>query len=86
MNKEEESDSWLGAFVVGALLGAGLAFAFAPTAGQERRRRIGHWLHEHGVGKDLLLKLRKMLGARHNGNGVHAVNGRMSASRRHGRG
>ena len=86
MRREEESDSWLGALVVGALIGAGLAYAFAPRSGSDTRRRLGHWLHEHGVSKDLLVKLKKVLTARHNGhNGAHAVNGRTSLSRRHGR-
>ena len=38
---ENNAGSMMGGFLVGALVGAGLALMFAPMAGNETRRRIG---------------------------------------------
>ena len=38
---ENNSGSMMGGFLLGAVLGAGLALIFAPMAGEETRRHIG---------------------------------------------
>lgn len=38
---EKNSGSMVGGFLLGAVIGAGLALIFAPMAGSEARRRIG---------------------------------------------
>ena len=38
---ENNVGSMMGGFLVGALVGAGLALLFAPMAGSETRRRLG---------------------------------------------
>lgn len=38
---ENNSGSMMGGFLLGAVVGAGLALIFAPMAGEETRRRIG---------------------------------------------
>jgi gas vesicle protein len=81
--KEKEKESDLGLFILGALVGAGLAMLFAPESGSDQRHRISQWLHEHGgSGHDILVKVKKMLHIRHNG---IAVNGHSKTTRRHGR-
>jgi len=85
MRRERPSGGGLGLFIVGAFVGAATALLLAPESGDESRKRLGHWLHEHGgvSGHDLYEKLKGLLHVRHNG--VGELNGRTSL-RRHRRG
>ena len=75
----------LGMFVLGAVVGAVTALLLAPESGEDSRHRLSHWLHDRrGAGHEFFVKLRSMLTVRHNG--VHAVNGHSSATRKHRRG
>ena len=50
MNEEERggtsSLAILGAFVLGGLIGAGIALLTAPTTGREAREHVGRWARE----------------------------------------
>lgn len=75
----------LATFLVGAILGAGLALMLAPDSGPESRHRLGRWLHDHRFsGHDALEKIKAMLVHRHNGH--RHVNGHARVERRHKRG
>ena len=84
MRGEDEETAGLGLFLLGAIVGAGLAVLLAPESGEDSRKRLGHWLEAHhlvGAG-GLLAKFKDALGVPHNG--VHAVNGRTRDRRRDG--
>ncbi len=75
--------SLLGLFALGAMVGAVAALLMAPESGDDSRKRISVWMHEHNP--HFFEKLKKMLTMKHNGI-HHAVNGHASAARRHKRG
>lgn len=78
------SSGGIGLFVLGAVFGAATALLLAPEPGDESRKKLGHWLHEHGgAPHDLYVKLKGLLHVRHNG--ASGPNGRTSL-RRHKRG
>lgn len=44
MADKEEGMGVLSAFVLGGLVGAGIALLFAPSSGEETREKMGDWL------------------------------------------
>ncbi|HRY30007.1 MAG TPA: YtxH domain-containing protein [Elusimicrobiota bacterium] len=62
MSENNKGGDTLIAFLLGGLVGAGIAFLFAPRAGKETRRRLQHWLEDmEDKGQDLLEEGRELL-------------------------
>jgi len=58
-NDTEKSPAKIGPFVIGAMLGAGIALLLAPAHGRETRRVVGHKVKQLGSNaKDVIARAR----------------------------
>ena len=58
-NDTEKSPAKIGPFVIGAMLGAGIALLLAPAHGRDTRRVVGHKVKQLGSNaKDVFAKAR----------------------------
>lgn len=73
----------LGIFLVGAIIGAAVAYLTAKGSGEERRMHVDDWLKDHGLDAHHMVdRLKKLLHVRKNGHGF-VGNGRGKNARRH---
>lgn len=73
----------LGLFLVGAVVGAAVAYLTTKESGEERRMHVDDWLKDHGLDAHHMVdRLKKLLHVRKNGHGF-VGNGRGKSARRH---
>ena len=78
---EKDGRPEVGAFLLGALVGAGLALLFAPTSGEETQRRIREQARRlRSLTEDRVRVLREDLGSRLDATRKVADQGRFAAS------